>query len=172
MFEFQFSSILRCVLADIVPASGFSGIFVKLYTIFSSSSSSCQNLVSLGCCSSSADSYIGRVKLAGNMPFSLVPSLMPISQPSSCKKKYQTLNSVFCQRSSRKIYLILGVLVLDHVDDVPDVEAQLVDVLPDVLVGGLHPVQDAGRQISGRGAWKKIDWKIFMRLVKNSNSFV
>lgn len=105
------------------------------------------------------------------MPFSLVPSLMPISQPSSCKKN-QTLNSVFCQRISRKIYLILGVLVLDHVDDVPDVEAQLVDVLPDVLVGGLHPVQDAGRQISGRGAWKKIDWKIFMRLVKNSNSFV
>lgn len=38
--------------------------------------------------------------------------------------------------------LILLVLVLDHVDRVTDLEAELVDVLPDVLVGGLHSVQD------------------------------
>lgn len=30
-----------------------------------------------------SDDYIGRVKLAGNMPLSVDPSLVPISQPSS-----------------------------------------------------------------------------------------
>lgn len=48
--------------------------------------------------------------------------------------------------------LILLVLVLDHVDRVTDLEAKLVNVLPDVLVGGLHSVQDTRWQIGGSGA--------------------
>lgn len=48
-----------------------------------------------------APPHIGRVKFAGNMPFSLVVSFMPISQPSSCKLsiccclRMQTLNVMF-----------------------------------------------------------------------------
>lgn len=34
-----------------------------------------------------ASPYTGRVKLAGKRPFSLVLSLMPVSQPSSCRNR-------------------------------------------------------------------------------------
>lgn len=42
-----------------------------------------------------AGGYNGRVKLAGNRPFSVVPSLKPISQPSSCELINRLLDLLF-----------------------------------------------------------------------------
>lgn len=49
-----------------------------------------------------------------------------------------------------KPYLIFGILVLNHVDDIAHLEAQLVDVFPDVLVRSFHAIQNTRWQVRCR----------------------
>lgn len=52
-------------------------------------------------------------------------------------------------------HLFLWILVSDDVNDLADLKVELVSVLCLVLVGGLDLVKDPGREVVGRGTWKR-----------------
>jgi len=54
-----------------------------------------------------------------------------------------------------RLYLILGIVVLNNANKVSDLEAKLVHILLNVAVGGLNPIKDAGRQVGGIGICSK-----------------
>lgn len=96
--------------------------------------------------------YKGFVKFAGKMPFSVDPSFVPISQPSSCGHENCVLScSLIISSILFSFYLILGIFVLNNVDDISNFKAQFIAILSDVFVSCLDAVQNARRQISGCG---------------------
>lgn len=99
----------------------------------------------------------GRVKLAGNIPFSPVASLIPINQPSSWNRnnslKWDRL-MIFTSKyvteyikAEKNSYLFFWIIILHNSDDFSNFKGQLIDILSRVFVCSFDPVENTWRKI-------------------------
>lgn len=114
-------------------------IFVSITTLFIGTLRCCCWIFGRRRC------YNGRVKLAGNRPFLVVPSFVPINQPSSFKRKKRWFTILLSMNFDK--YLIFWIIVLNDMDGIAHFKAQFVHIFLYIFVRRFDTIKNTWWQL-------------------------